>query len=211
MRKQSFHLKQKKAIKSFVIVMLSFLARTHKKIYDSQLLSVLSLEDLLGAGERRITLQAHHTLMFREKSYMESFRKEKWVNSLMKTNWVMRKKCTILTAYSGHLNTDFYPIFSLRIHISVQIPHQDGMLPLISTMPLHNLHFLLSESIYRHQHVCSNLVTTRDLRGISGKGRVPCWFAQPSSVQWPLGLWLSAFCFSCFLVLKICMVSGFPP
>ncbi|XP_058403319.1 extracellular matrix organizing protein FRAS1 isoform X7 [Diceros bicornis minor] len=57
-----------------------------------------------------------------------------------------------------------------RIHISVQIPHQDGMLPLISTMPLHNLHFLLSESIYRHQHVCSNLVTTRDLRGLSEAG-----------------------------------------
>ncbi|XP_053559271.1 LOW QUALITY PROTEIN: extracellular matrix organizing protein FRAS1 [Bombina bombina] len=57
-----------------------------------------------------------------------------------------------------------------RIHISVQIPHQDGMLPLISTMPLHNLHFLLSESVYRHQHVCSNLVTVRDLRGISEAG-----------------------------------------
>uniref|UniRef100_A0AAY4BT87 VWFC domain-containing protein n=1 Tax=Denticeps clupeoides TaxID=299321 RepID=A0AAY4BT87_9TELE len=57
-----------------------------------------------------------------------------------------------------------------RIHISVQIPHQDGMLPLISTMPLHNLHFLLSESIYRHQHVCSNLVTIRDLQGISETG-----------------------------------------
>ncbi|XP_032739045.1 extracellular matrix protein FRAS1 [Lontra canadensis] len=57
-----------------------------------------------------------------------------------------------------------------RIHISVQIPHQDGMLPLISTMPLHNLHFLLSESIYRHQHVCSNLVSTRDLKGISEAG-----------------------------------------
>ncbi|XP_032772670.1 extracellular matrix protein FRAS1 [Rattus rattus] len=57
-----------------------------------------------------------------------------------------------------------------RIHISVQIPHQDGMLPLISTMPLHNLHFLLSESIYRHQHVCSNLVTARDLRGLSEAG-----------------------------------------
>ncbi|NWY04165.1 FRAS1 protein, partial [Nothoprocta ornata] len=57
-----------------------------------------------------------------------------------------------------------------RIHISVQIPHQDGMLPLISTLPLHNLHFLLSESIYRHQHVCSNLVTIRDLKGISEAG-----------------------------------------
>ena len=69
---------------------------------------------------------------------------------------------------------DFCSCFPPRIHISVQIPHQDGMLPLISTMPLHNLHFLLSESIYRHQHVCSNLVTTRDLRGISGEGRLPC-------------------------------------
>uniref|UniRef100_A0A672MQB1 Extracellular matrix protein FRAS1-like n=1 Tax=Sinocyclocheilus grahami TaxID=75366 RepID=A0A672MQB1_SINGR len=57
-----------------------------------------------------------------------------------------------------------------RIHISVQIPHQDGMLPLVSTMPLHNLHFLLSESIYRQQHVCSNLVTLKDLHGISETG-----------------------------------------
>uniref|UniRef100_A0ACB8E9A0 Extracellular matrix protein fras1 n=1 Tax=Sphaerodactylus townsendi TaxID=933632 RepID=A0ACB8E9A0_9SAUR len=57
-----------------------------------------------------------------------------------------------------------------RIHISVQIPHQDGMLPLISTMPLHNLHFLLSESIYRHQHVCSNLVSIQDRKGISDAG-----------------------------------------
>ena len=51
----------------------------------------------------------------------------------------------------------------------MQIPHQDGMLPLVSTMPLHNLHFLLSESIYRQQHVCSNLVTLKDLQGISGE------------------------------------------
>ncbi|XP_043916303.1 extracellular matrix organizing protein FRAS1-like [Protopterus annectens] len=57
-----------------------------------------------------------------------------------------------------------------RIHISVQIPHQDGMLPLVSTLPLHNLHFLLSESIYRQQHVCSNLVTIKDLKGISDSG-----------------------------------------
>ncbi|KAM7391087.1 hypothetical protein PAMP_021803 [Pampus punctatissimus] len=57
-----------------------------------------------------------------------------------------------------------------RIHISVQIPHQDGMLPLVSTMPLHNLHFLLSESIYRQQHVCSNLVNLKDLQGISETG-----------------------------------------
>ncbi|XP_071256392.1 extracellular matrix organizing protein FRAS1-like [Salvelinus alpinus] len=57
-----------------------------------------------------------------------------------------------------------------RIHISVQIPHQDGMLPLVSSMPLHNLLFLLSESIYRQQHVCSNLVTLKDLQGVSETG-----------------------------------------
>ncbi|KAM8864960.1 extracellular matrix organizing protein FRAS1 isoform 2-T3 [Synchiropus picturatus] len=57
-----------------------------------------------------------------------------------------------------------------RIHISVQVPHQDGMLPLVSTMPLHNLNFLLSESIYRQQHVCSNLVTLKDLTGLSESG-----------------------------------------
>lgn len=51
----------------------------------------------------------------------------------------------------------------------MQIPHQDGMLPLVSTMPLHNLHFLLSESIYRQQHVCSNLVTVKELQGLSGQ------------------------------------------
>lgn len=33
------------------------------------------------------------------------------------------------------------------------------MLPLISTYPLHNLRFLLSESVYRQQHICSNIIT----------------------------------------------------
>ena len=42
------------------------------------------------------------------------------------------------------------------------------MLPLISTLPLHNLHLLLSESIYRQQHVCSNLLTLTELQGLSG-------------------------------------------
>uniref|UniRef100_A0A4W5K2M2 Uncharacterized protein n=1 Tax=Hucho hucho TaxID=62062 RepID=A0A4W5K2M2_9TELE len=44
------------------------------------------------------------------------------------------------------------------------------MLPLVSSMPLHNLHFLLSESIYRQQHICSNLVTLKDLQGVSETG-----------------------------------------
>ncbi|XP_035826399.1 extracellular matrix protein FRAS1 [Aplysia californica] len=48
------------------------------------------------------------------------------------------------------------------VHISVQIPHQDGMLPLISTHPLHNLRFLLSEPVYRQQHLCSNIITAME-------------------------------------------------
>nr|XP_026692904.1 extracellular matrix protein FRAS1 isoform X2 [Ciona intestinalis] len=44
------------------------------------------------------------------------------------------------------------------IHVSVKIPHQDGRLPLISTMPISNLRLLLSRSIDRQQHVCSNLM-----------------------------------------------------
>lgn len=48
------------------------------------------------------------------------------------------------------------------IHISVAIPHQDGMLPLISTYPLHNLRFLLAEPIYRQQHVCSNIILPQE-------------------------------------------------
>lgn len=72
-----------------------------------------------------------------------------------------------LTKAEGGTSSTPLPLFS--IHISVQIPHQDGMLPLVSTMPLHNLHFLLSESIYRQQHVCSNLVTLKDLQGLSGQ------------------------------------------
>ncbi|KPP66085.1 hypothetical protein Z043_115451, partial [Scleropages formosus] len=49
-----------------------------------------------------------------------------------------------------------------RIHISVQIPHQDGMLPLVSTAPLHNVHLLLSETSHHRQHSCSNMVALGD-------------------------------------------------
>ncbi|GFY74626.1 extracellular matrix protein FRAS1 [Trichonephila inaurata madagascariensis] len=44
-----------------------------------------------------------------------------------------------------------------KLHIHIQIPHEDGLLPLISTYPLHNIQFLLTQNIYRQQHVCSNL------------------------------------------------------
>ncbi|GIY35545.1 extracellular matrix protein FRAS1 [Caerostris darwini] len=44
-----------------------------------------------------------------------------------------------------------------KLHIHIEIPHEDGLLPLISTYPLHNIQFLLTQKIYRQQHVCSNL------------------------------------------------------
>ena len=54
------------------------------------------------------------------------------------------------------------PLHPNTIHISVQVPHQDGMLPLISTFPLHNLRFVLAEPVYRQQHVCSNIITPQE-------------------------------------------------
>lgn len=43
------------------------------------------------------------------------------------------------------------------IKVHVQIPHQDGMIPLVSTLPLHNVRYLLTEEVYRMHHRCSNL------------------------------------------------------
>ncbi|KAL3876627.1 hypothetical protein ACJMK2_034445 [Sinanodonta woodiana] len=56
------------------------------------------------------------------------------------------------------------------IHLSIQVPHQDGMLPLISTYPLHNLRFLLAEPIYRQQHVCSNIITPEERDSLINSG-----------------------------------------
>ncbi|XP_054717495.1 extracellular matrix organizing protein FRAS1-like [Uloborus diversus] len=47
---------------------------------------------------------------------------------------------------------------SNRLHIHIEIPHEDGLLPLISTYPLHNIEFLLTQSVYQQQHTCSNLL-----------------------------------------------------
>lgn len=48
------------------------------------------------------------------------------------------------------------------IHITVTVPHQDGMFPLISTSPINNLKYVLSEPVYRQQHLCSNLITPKE-------------------------------------------------
>lgn len=46
------------------------------------------------------------------------------------------------------------------IHITVEVPHQDGMIPLISTMPIYNIQHLLTQTTFAKQHVCSNLPNT---------------------------------------------------
>ena len=57
-----------------------------------------------------------------------------------------------------------------RIHINVQIPHRDGMLPLLSTFPLHNTRFLLTEPVYRQQHVCSNMISPSERQDLTDYG-----------------------------------------
>lgn len=54
-----------------------------------------------------------------------------------------------------------------KIHITVEIPHQDGMLPIISTMPIYNIDFLLSQPAFTKQHVCSNLPNTSQIPDLS--------------------------------------------
>ena len=46
------------------------------------------------------------------------------------------------------------------VHVTVEVPHQDGMLPIISTMPIYNVNYLLTQSTFAKQHVCSNLPNT---------------------------------------------------
>lgn len=71
------------------------------------------------------------------------------------------------------------------IHISIQIPHQDGHLPLISTYPLHNLQYLLAEPVYRQQHLCSNLITTTERAGIVNSGFLDNSLSQPPGYNFP--------------------------
>ena len=60
-----------------------------------------------------------------------------------------------------------HPEHPNTLHISVEIPHEDGMLPLISTTPIHNIRLLLTEPVYRHQHICSNMITNSTLGGLA--------------------------------------------
>ena len=44
-----------------------------------------------------------------------------------------------------------------KIEIVVQIPHEDGLLPLISTEPMNHIDYLLNSRMYQEQHICSNV------------------------------------------------------
>lgn len=71
------------------------------------------------------------------------------------------------------------------VHISIKVPHQDGHLPLISTYPIHNLRFLLSEPVYRQQHLCSNLITPSERSGIVNSGFLDNGELDPASYNFP--------------------------
>ena len=48
------------------------------------------------------------------------------------------------------------------VQITVRVPHQDGLLPLVSTRAIHNLRYLLTTPSYRSQHLCSNFVPSHE-------------------------------------------------
>ncbi|GAB6028191.1 Extracellular matrix protein fras1, variant 2 [Chamberlinius hualienensis] len=53
------------------------------------------------------------------------------------------------------------------LKVQVDIPHQDGMVPVISTKELHNLNLLLNDEItYRKHHLCSNLILPGELESV---------------------------------------------
>ena len=47
------------------------------------------------------------------------------------------------------------------VQIDLKIPHEDGMVPLVSTLPIHNIRYLLTEKLFRTHHACSNLHVDR--------------------------------------------------
>ena len=48
------------------------------------------------------------------------------------------------------------------ISLKIDIPFIDGMIPLISTMPLHNYKHLLTDPTYSTNHICSNFINLRN-------------------------------------------------
>jgi len=61
------------------------------------------------------------------------------------------------------------------VHIKIEIPHSDGMVPLISTQPLHNVQTLLTEHLYIGHHSCSNLLVDKSFLKQSTKAIKAQW------------------------------------
>lgn len=80
----------------------------------------------------------------------------------------------LLKAESFIANVDYVDmrdsIHGNYMKISIEIPHRDGMLPVISTRDIVNLKFALSKSSYRHQHACSNLLDYDEHDGLTTFG-----------------------------------------
>lgn len=47
------------------------------------------------------------------------------------------------------------------VKLSVELPYSDGMIPLISTQPLYNYRYLLTEPSYGRDHKCSNFINKK--------------------------------------------------
>jgi len=66
--------------------------------------------------------------------------------------------------------------------IEVQLPHADGMVPVISTSPLHGIGYVLSDPSYRSHHRCSNLhpgvAFLMDTSNVTGGSDLPYEFSK---------------------------------
>ena len=56
-----------------------------------------------------------------------------------------------------YVNATSDPLHPDTMRIQVRVPHSDGMIPVLSTHPLHGIRHVLSEPAYRSHHRCSNL------------------------------------------------------
>ena len=77
----------------------------------------------------------------------------------------------LLKAESFIANLDYIdtrdPVLGNHMKISIEVPHRDGMLPVLSTRNIVNLKWALSKSSYRHQHACSNLLDYSEHDGLT--------------------------------------------
>lgn len=62
------------------------------------------------------------------------------------------------------------------MRIQVTVPHSDGLIPVLSTQPLHGIRHVMNEPAYRSHHKCSNLHAATGFlmtEGMDAGGRKP--------------------------------------